>query len=140
MPRARLAHGFVFVQDLERMIAFYERAFGFATRPSSDPGFVVLSHGAPGAAGVALHRLPADIAAGIEHVEPPAWRDDTAYKLTFETDDLDGLRSAILTEGGQAKKPWTWEGRIYCECADPEGNAIQLVTPNGRDASPGRTR
>jgi len=31
-----------------------------------------------------------------------------------------------LEHGGLAKDPWAWEGRRYCECADVEGNSLQL--------------
>ena len=126
MPSARLAHGFVFVKDLDRMVLFYEHALGMYAHPSSDAGFVKMASPAGGAK-VALHALPTAIAAQIDIADPPRIRSDTAYKLSFETDDFDGIRAAILANGGQAEAPWSWEGRQYCECADPEGNVIQIV-------------
>lgn len=126
MPTARLSHGFVFVKHLEPMIRFYEGAFGMTPERSSDAGFVRMQ--AAGGAGIALHTVPAAIAARIQLTSPPAWRDDTAYKLCFATDDLDGLRAAILAHGGQAKDPWAWEGTRFCECTDPEGNVVQIFT------------
>lgn len=128
MTAARLSHGFVFVKHLEPMIRFYEGAFGMTCRRSSDAGYVIME--APdGGADVALHTLPAPIAEQIHLSQPPRWRDDTCYKLCFATDDLEGLRAAILAHGGQAKEPWEWEGTRYCECADPEGNVVQILTP-----------
>ena len=120
----RLSHGFVFVLDLGRMIAFYRDAFGMTPRPSSDPGFVRMD--AVDGAGIALHLLPPHVRQHVHVTEPPRWRDDTAYKLCFETDDLDALRRAILASGGQAREPWTWEGTTFCECTDPEGNVVQI--------------
>jgi predicted enzyme related to lactoylglutathione lyase len=127
MPAARLSHGFVFVKQLEPMVRFYEGAFGMTCRRSSHPGFVTME--APDGAGVALHALPAPIAEQSCLAQPPRWREDTAYKLCFATDDLDGLRAAILAHGGQAKEPWAWEETRFCECTDPEGNVVQVFTP-----------
>ena len=58
-------------------------------------------------------------------------KNDTAYKLCFETDDLEATRAAVLAAGGLAKEPWVWEGTRYCECADPEGNVVQLFVRGG---------
>jgi predicted enzyme related to lactoylglutathione lyase len=127
MQAAHLSHGFVFVKHLEPMVRFYDEAFGMICRPSSHPGFVMME--APDGSGVALHTLPDAIANEICLTQPPCWRDDTAYKLCFATDDLEGLRAAILAHGGQAKEPWAWEGTRFCECADPEGNVVQIFTP-----------
>lgn len=125
---ARLSHGFVFVKDLAGMIRFYEGAFGFVAAPSADPGFVRLfpPGGDGGGPGIALHTLPDAIAAEIHVTVPPRVRDDTAYKLCFATDDLDGLRAAIARFGGVAPEPWSWSGTRFCECADPEGNVVQI--------------
>lgn len=125
MPPARLAHTFVFVCDLERMIDFYVRALDFTREDTADAGFVMLR----GAAGgdLALHRVPEHVAEAIALTSPAAWREESAMKLSFATDDLAGQRQCILDHGGQAKAPWSWDGREYCECADPEGNVVQLI-------------
>lgn len=127
MPTARLAHTFLFVCDLERMIAFYVDALGFTREDTADAGFVMLR--GTGGGDLALHRVPDHVAAAIGLTSPAAWRDDSAMKLCFATDDLDAARRSILDHGGQAKSPWSWEGRAYCECADPEGNVVQLFAP-----------
>jgi predicted enzyme related to lactoylglutathione lyase len=124
MSPPRLAHVFVFVSDLERMAAFYAGALALRRENSSDAGFVIMR--ATAGADVALHSLPPHIAASITIGSPPRWRDDTALKFCFETDDLDTQRRAILDHGGQAKDPWSWGGTRFCECTDPEGNVIQI--------------
>lgn len=126
MPTARLSHGFVFVKDVERMLRFYEGAFGMTAVRSSDAGFVRVV--GAGGAGVAIHAVPQAISDQIHLSDPPCWRDDTAYKLCFQTDDLEGLRAQILAHGGQAKDPWSWEGTRFCECTDPEGNVVQIFS------------
>jgi predicted enzyme related to lactoylglutathione lyase len=124
MPTSRLAHAFVFASDLERVAAFYAGAFAMRREPSSDAGFVIMR--AASGADLAIHALPPAIAAQIDLADPPRWRDDTAYKICFETDDLAGQRALILKHGGQAKQPWSWEGAEFCECTDPEGNVVQI--------------
>lgn len=124
MASARLAHAFLFTCDIERTAAFYAVVFGLRREDSADAGFVMM-RGA-GGADLALHQVPARIAAQITIRTPPVWRDDTAYKICFETDDLAGLRQSILDHGGQAKEPWAWEGTDFCECTDPEGNVVQI--------------
>jgi predicted enzyme related to lactoylglutathione lyase len=119
-----LAHVFVFTSDLERMAAFYAGALGLRRENTADAGFVMMRSGA--GADVALHQVPPRIAAQIEITSPPRWRDDTALKICFVTDDLDAQRRAILDHGGQAKDPWSWNGTDFCECTDPEGNVIQI--------------
>lgn len=115
---------------MQPMIRFYEGAFGLTARRTGDAGFVVME-ALDGGAGVALHALPAAIAERVQVSSPPRWRDDTAYKLCFATDDLEGLRAAIVAHGGQAKEPWAWEGTRFCECTDPEGNVVQIFTRPG---------
>jgi predicted enzyme related to lactoylglutathione lyase len=125
MSHPRLAHAFVFAVDVERMVAFYQAAFGMRSEPSSDPGFVIM-RGIAGGADLAVHGLPLPIAERITITSPPRWRDDTAYKICFETDDVVAQRQAILDHGGQAREPWAWEGTTFCECTDPEGNVVQI--------------
>ena len=124
MSKARLTHGFVFVSDLDRTIAFYENAFGMTAQRTSDAGYVMM-HGVEGAS-IALHELPADLRAPIS--QPPSWRSDTAYKLCFAVNDLLEIRAAIIAFGGQAKEPWSWDGATYCDATDPEGNVIQIYS------------
>lgn len=124
MTTSRLAHAFVFVCDLDRVAAFYAGAFGMRREDSSDAGFVIMR--ASAGTDIALHQVPPQLAAQIRISSPPHFRDDTAYKICFETDDLAAQRSAILAHGGQAKEPWSWDHKEFCECTDPEGNVVQI--------------
>lgn len=124
MTAPRLAHVMIFVKDVPRMTRFYEQAFELVAEPSDDPGFVVL--GTPNRAGIALHALPHAIAANVPIDDPPTFREETCLKVCFEVADLDAQRKRILDAGGQAKEPWQWEASRFCECADPEGNVLQI--------------
>ena len=127
LPTARLTHAFVFACDLERVAAFYAGAFGMMRDDTPDAGFVMMRGN--GGAHLAIHALPPAIAAGIDVQSPPRWRDDTAYKICFETDDLGAQRAAVLAHGGLAKEPWSWASTTFCECTDPEGNVVQIYQP-----------
>jgi predicted enzyme related to lactoylglutathione lyase len=133
MTPPRLAHAFVFTCDIEGMAAFYAGAFGMRRENSATADFVMMR--APVGADLAIHQIPPHIAAQITISSPPRWREDTAYKICFETDDLVAQRQAILDHGGQAKDPWAWEGTRFCECTDPEGNVVQIFQRPGRGAS-----
>lgn len=122
----RLAHVMIFAKNLAPMVTFYESVFDLVSEPSSDPGYIVLKSNA--GAGIALHALPAALAECIELTSPPEWRNQTAYKVCFEVEDLEGHRFRILNHGGQAKEPWAWEKTRFCECTDIEGNVIQIFT------------
>src|SRR5262245_41733559 len=106
-PR-RLSHVLIFTTDIERMIAFYAGAFGYRREDSGDAGFVMMR--ADAGADLALHQVPPHIAAMIDLQSPPRWRDDTAFKLCFEVQDLATQRRAVLDHGGQARDPWSWSG------------------------------
>lgn len=93
-------------------------------RPSSDPGYVVME--AAAGASVALHQVPETHRQTVS--SPPTVRADSAYKLCFETDDLEGLCDSIRKSGGLAEAPWSWEETTFCECTDPEGNPIQIFS------------
>lgn len=123
---ARLAHGFVFAVRVEPMVRFYEGVFGWRAARTSDPAFVRMEPPDAGHAGVAIHAVPAAIARGICLGTPPEIREDSAYKLCFETDDLAAVVAAVAGHGGVVGRRWEWEGTRYCECADPEGNVVQV--------------
>jgi catechol 2,3-dioxygenase-like lactoylglutathione lyase family enzyme len=129
MTPPRLAHVFVFTSDLERMAAFYAGALGLVRENSPDAGFVIMR--ASQGSDVALHQMPAHLVQQVAVTSPPRWRDDTALKMSFETDDLLAQRQAILDHGGLAKDPWGWEGIRFCECTDVEGNVVQIFQRSG---------
>ncbi len=124
MTHPRLAHVMVFTKDLPKMQAFYEKAFELTPESSVDPGFVILR--AKAGAGIALHALPQEVSASFETKSPPDFREETCLKPCFEVSDLDAQRQRIVDCGGQAKPPWEWEGTRFAECADPEGNVLQI--------------
>ena len=127
MSGCRLAHVMLFVKDVDRMVEFYATVFGWARRETSDPGYVEMVSGTE--VMLALHLLPEEIARRVEISTPPAWRGDSAIKICVEVEHMDARRTLLLAHGGQAKDPWSWERTQFCECADPEGNVLQILRP-----------
>jgi predicted enzyme related to lactoylglutathione lyase len=114
----------LFATDLDRLARFYADAFGLSRRNTADAGYAEMVDG--DAVVLTLHALPPHIAAEVHVSSPPAWRDECAIKVCFATDDVAASRQLIVDHGGQAKDPWSWEGSLFCECTDPEGNVIQV--------------
>jgi predicted enzyme related to lactoylglutathione lyase len=75
---------------------------------------------------LALHAIPAQIAAQIAIEDPPQAREDTALKLVFAVSELDQLRASAEQFGGAMKEPRTIGSRRICDGVDPEGNVFQL--------------
>ncbi len=116
----RLRTAILFAKDMERMLAFYRDGVGLVPRPeSSRPGWAVLD---AGATQLALHAIPAGIAAGIAIADPPVAREDTPLKLVFECDDVPGARARLLAHGAVLVRGD--DGR--CDLLDPEGNVFQV--------------
>jgi predicted enzyme related to lactoylglutathione lyase len=124
MTEPRLGHVMIFCKDVPKLARFYETAFDLTPEPSSDPDFQILRSRV--GAGIALHALPSEIADTIEIKDPPFFREETCLKICFEVGDLDAARQKLVGAGGQAKAPWQWQGTRFCECADTEGNVIQI--------------
>ncbi len=112
----------MFVKDLPRMAAFYQGTLGLRaiaeTRADDwaefDAGGTIL----------ALHAIPAHIAAGIEIASPPKPREQSAYKLCFAVDDIPAEEARLKSMGVTfLENPWG-----HAEGTDPEGNIFQLCS------------
>jgi catechol-2,3-dioxygenase len=88
----------LYVTDLGRMSAFYERCFGMSPAEPGGGDFRVL---ASGDWDLSLVRLPAAVAAAVEVTDPPARRADSPVKLAFEVASLEDLGPVVAGAGGQ---------------------------------------
>ena len=120
MTRLRLA--IIFAKDLPRLTAFYRDGLGlpFLAERSRD-GWAELD---AGGACLALHAIPAAIAAGIEILDPPRRREETPLKLAFEVEDLAAARARLVAAGAVMSEPTRWGS---CDGVDPEGNVFQIA-------------
>ena len=112
----------IYVKDLDRMAAFYERTLGLKliqeTRLDNWVEFET------GNAKFSLHAIPSHIADQIEISSPPRPREQNPIKLSFEVDDaaaervrLDSLGVTVL------QRPWgSYDG------VDPEGNVFGIYS------------
>jgi predicted enzyme related to lactoylglutathione lyase len=111
----------IFAKDMARMTAFYRDALGLRPLPeASSEGWTVFD---AGGARLALHAIPAAIAATIDISVPPEARGDSAIKLVFETDELEAVCGRVGAMGGQVLEARRSGSR---DCLDPEGNVVQL--------------
>ena len=108
----------IFVNDLERMTAFYRDTMGLkpieATRLDNYVEFEA------GAATFALHAIPAEMR--CELPSPVPARERTPIKLSFEVAGVDSERRRLAALGvNLLERPWgAWDG------VDPEGNVFGL--------------
>jgi predicted enzyme related to lactoylglutathione lyase len=116
----------VYVKDLQRMTAFYERCFGLTVADAEPDRFGVLT---AGAWELALVAAPQAIAAALVITDPPARRTSAPTKLAFEVEAIEALRTLVARLGGQLEPPdraWTFRGFRQLDGLDPEGNVVQL--------------
>jgi catechol 2,3-dioxygenase-like lactoylglutathione lyase family enzyme len=111
----------LFVKDLDRMTAFYTEVLGLTavaeTRLANWVEFQ--SNGSR----FSLHAIPPEIAASISIETPPAPRERSATKLTFQVADVNATLSKIEAMGlPLVRRPW---GAV--EATDPEGNVFALT-------------
>ena len=112
----------LFVKDLGRMTSFYADVLGM--QPNEDTrqdNWVEFRESQ-----FSLHAIPAAIASGIQIASPPAPREQTPAKLTFEVQDVDATLSKIESLGlPLLRRPWGGT-----EAVDPEGNVFALCAAN----------
>lgn len=115
----------IYVKDMNRMAAFYETALGLkpieATRLENWVEFEA------GAAKLALHAVPSQIAGQIKVESPQRPREDNPVKLSFEVEDVvsEARRLELL---GVPILRRAWGGY---DGLDPEGNVFGLHSVDG---------
>ena len=85
----------IYARDIRAMTAFYRDVMQFAVGRELDD-WVELD---AGDFQIALHAVPAAIAAKIELAAPPVPRSETPIKLLFESTDLGALRARLRASG-----------------------------------------
>jgi lactoylglutathione lyase len=121
----------LFVDDVERSLAFYTAALGLQPPPGYDPqGYV------PASAGRLCIGLQRRSALPAEHHFRPAHFDGprgVGVEIVVEVDDVDAAfnraRGAAVTHGGQveplAARPW---GQTDFRLIDPDGYYIRVTS------------
>src|SRR5262249_44850082 len=117
----KLKTALIFAKDMDRMIAFYRDGVGLKLTEKPSDGWATFD---AGGASLALHGIPAEIAARINVTDPPTARSNTPIKIIFETDDLATARAHLQAHGAVMFEPRS-DGS--CDGLDPEGNVFQIV-------------
>jgi len=121
----KLKNAIVFAKDLPRMRAFYEGGLGLRVIDEQE-GWVELD---AGGAAVALHAIPAGVAAKIAIKDPPEVRERTPIKLSFEVDDIERAVEALRKTGARMFAVKREAGSLSCDGVDPEGNVFRIAGP-----------
>jgi catechol-2,3-dioxygenase len=113
----------LYVQDVDRLAAFYQQAFGLPVVEEIKGEWCVLD---VGPCQLALHRV------GKAHrvADPASWEVESNAKLVMTVDcPLAELRAELTAKGvpmGQIKSYPGLTGPL-CDGRDPEGNVFQLA-------------
>jgi predicted enzyme related to lactoylglutathione lyase len=114
----------IFVKHLEPMASFYAECFGFDDVAHAPGDYRVLESEFWT---ISIVQVPEGIAAVIELSEPPARRQATPIKLTFQVPSIAEARATITDLGGHVDDmEWEFRGYRHCDFVDPEGNVSQL--------------
>jgi catechol 2,3-dioxygenase-like lactoylglutathione lyase family enzyme len=118
----RLNRAMIFVKDLDRMAAFYERVLGLQpVEETRLPNWVEFESDA---VRFSLHAIPAEIANEIQIASPPSPREKNPVKLSFEVDDVAAERARLESLGVTIlERPWG-----ACDGVDPEGNVFAIYS------------
>ncbi len=118
----KLKTALIYAKDLDRMATFYGDVLGLELiADTRTVGWVEFE---TGGARLALHAIPAAIAAQIEIASPPEPREETPIKLIFAVDDLDATCARLVALGVPlTRRPWG-----AADGLDPEGNVFQIGT------------
>ncbi len=126
----RFGYTILYVEDVARSLAFYERAIGLSRRFLHESGdYGELETGATALA-FATHELAAS---NLPGVYGSATVNDTrpAFEVCFVTEDVAGAYGRAIEAGAEAvtepqTKPW---GQDVAYVRDPDGNLIELASP-----------
>ena len=118
----KLKTALIYVKDLDRMAAFYNRVLGL--KPVNETRTDTWVEFEAGGARLALHAIPTAIAELIEIASPPEAREDMPIKLIFAVEDLDAECDSLSSSGVPlTRRPWG-----AADGLDPEGNVFQIST------------
>ncbi|NTD99801.1 VOC family protein [Agrobacterium tumefaciens] len=111
-----------YVQNVEKLTAFYATIFGFEVVEKFEPTWALLS---AGACKIGLHQ----IGEGYLDKSKGAFKVESNAKIVFEIDqDIHALKTYLVDQGVEMREVKTFEAYDYwlCDGVDPEGNVFQL--------------
>jgi len=129
-----LGYTIFYVPDVGEALAFYNNAFGLATKlasPEGDYGELETGDTTLSFVSHELAHANLDDADGFTHLDPSAA--PVGASITLVADDLDAAMATALAAGATCyvepvRKPW---GQTVTYLRDPNGVLIELATPVG---------
>ena len=118
----------LYVKDIDRVSAFYERCLGLVVADAAESYRVLESE----AWTLSLVAVADEVAATIDIAVPPRRREDVPVKLAFAVPSIEDVRHVAASLGGGVDRKddeWDFRGCQHCDGVDPEGNVIQLREP-----------
>jgi catechol 2,3-dioxygenase-like lactoylglutathione lyase family enzyme len=110
VPIARII---LYVRDIEKVAAFYQKHFGLRPLPGAEDGWLEI--GSPNrTCSIALHRAAASQKRGSE------------IKIVFGVKDVRKFRAEREAAGLKLGVVHTSETHEFCNARDPAGNSIQV--------------
>jgi len=103
----------LFVKDIPKVAAFYQRHFGMKPLGSAEPGWLEMTSG-PGGCNIALHQARA------------AQKSGTAIKLVFGVADVRTFKSEREQDGLKFGAIHTTPDFEFADTKDPAGNSVQI--------------
>ena len=119
----RLDRIVLYVQDVERLAAFYRDMFGLAVIERIEGEWAVLD---AGPCQIALHRVGRPWRVD----DPTDWKVESNAKLVLAVDrPLAELRAELIAKGVSMREIKSYPGFTgpLCDGEDPEGNVFQLA-------------
>lgn len=120
----------IYAKDKARVSAFYRETLGL-TAEEEQPSHDLLT--GPGI-DIVVHTIPPAYSADIHIATPPALREDTPLKPSFQVANLAATRAAAERSGGGLSSPeraWHYRGQTVLDGYDPEGNVVQFRQVGG---------
>jgi predicted enzyme related to lactoylglutathione lyase len=113
MEPLSIARVILYVRDIEKVAAFYQKYFGLKPLPGTEDGWLEL--GSPnGTCSIALHRAAASQKRGSE------------IKIVFGVEDVRKFRAEREAAGLKFGVVHTSGDHEFCNARDPAGNSIQV--------------
>ena len=111
-----------YVQNVEKLTAFYVAIFGFEVIEEFESSWALLS---AGPCKIGLHQ----IGEGYLDKNKGSFKFENNVKIVFEIDqDIHALKTFLMDQGVEMREVKTFEAYDYwlCDGVDPEGNVFQL--------------
>ena len=126
----KFAYTILYVQDVEKTISFYERAFGLK-RTFVVPGnsYGELATGATTLSFASIKQASSNLKDGF--AESDLKKKPQAFEIAFTANDVEKVYKHAIKEGAIAEAPATVKphGQTVAYVRDPDGFLIEICTP-----------